>query len=371
MKKLFSLCFALASLVLATACGNTNNEPTPPVSDDLIITSAKRYILADGKDAAAFTVMHKGADVTAKSIIYDVTSGSSKPLSSTSFTTSQAGAYTLYAVCDGVISERIVVQGATFFPEMPTDLLPEKFDFVKRVAVSQFTSTGCIWCPLIMKTMHDYKAKAADAAKVIYIGSHYGFRDPFETRKSAEMGDEYGSMSLPYITFGMSKDLSNQSGSNLSVEKMQSIVNRMMDILPNTGVSASIAVKNGKVCVRADVKVRVQGAIKIGAILVEDSLVYTQSNATDLREDYFNTHNYVVRAAYPAVAKQLNENLGGLSPVPAKSKQSFYCEFDIAKAKVAKTENARVIIFTYDATKVECDNIVSVNLDSKLEFEYL
>lgn len=373
MKKLISTTLALLGLALFTSCGdpNKNPEPQPPVNNGLQLVTSERYVKADGAASVKFTVMHNGADVTSTAKIVNYRADGSVTLSTPSFSTKEVGEHQLYAIHDGVSSDKIIVNAMTSFPKLPVDAMPTKYDaFKKRAVASQFTSTGCVYCPRLIKAMHDYKA-TEDADNVVYVGCRFGFRDPFETEKAVEMAQAYGSMSLPFITFGMSKKSENQSKGISTADEIRFIVDKMLGIDAASAIAVATEVVSGKVCVSAEVKIAKQGNYMIGAMLVEDSLFAKQDNATGLKEDYFDTHNYALRAAAPSKKGVLNEQLGGKSLIKAQTKEIFCCEFDVAKSKVAKIENTRVIVFIYDMATAECDNIVSVKVGEELEYEYL
>ncbi|MBR0336373.1 MAG: Omp28-related outer membrane protein, partial [Alistipes sp.] len=128
--------------------------------------------------------------------------------------------------------------------------------------------------------------------------------------------------------------------------------------------------KDNMLLVRTSVKVNQDGEYFVGAWLVESGLYAQQSNYTDLKADYLDIHENVVRIAdsNPSGSNFMGFSLGHI----AKGESSDYL-FVMELDRSWKVENCHLVLFvsTMSQNQQVLTNVVkTTSLTSGVEFEY-
>lgn len=339
------------------ACDDKNKEqPTPPTSNDLTIEASISYILADDTQATNFTVKYKGEDVTAKAKIYNAAGPAA--LTAPSFKTKEVGSYQFYAEYNTESSKKISVAAAN----MPIDANPDKFNFKKRVLLTELTGTWCQYCPYAIKALHDFEAKP-NADDAVIIAAHNS--DALESAKAKQINRHLSPDAYPSIMAEISANRTRFP----EIMPLESLISNSVDSLKvfgaKTGIAVSSKVVNGKICVRTQIKISADGNYGIGVLLLEDNVFAKQKNDTEFKEDYFDYHRHVIRAGAPNAA--LYDPLGTAGATTV-GKHIYYTEFSVDNT--IKTENCRVAVFVYNVTEESSDNAVQVAVGTDFPYSY-
>lgn len=134
-KLLTALTLSAVTLAGGGCSSGSGKNQTPPTASTLSLSSTKTSILANGEDAAQLSVYFSGTqkDVTAEAELF----ANDKPLSTSEFTTTTPGSYTIKATYNGVTSNTITItavsgesaEGITL-KASKTGLYPDGGDFV-------------------------------------------------------------------------------------------------------------------------------------------------------------------------------------------------------------------------------------------------
>lgn len=271
-----------------------NGQQTPDPEDLTLKIVSDRNLVQTNVDVAVLTVTLGDKTLTDGVIIYDG-DNNALDLPDFKFKAEKAGDYVFWASYDTYISEEIIIKAIDVpIPETPADPQPSSTDFKTRVLMTEFTTTGCAYCPNMKILLHNALADEAVADKVVLTACHSGLvnakADPAFIRTSFD--DFCGVTGFPTVNFDMYYSFGNY---NMGTSEMQGMIDKMYST--KTSVASGIAVNSSldgeKLLVKATVKAAADGAYRVGAFLIEDGIYAVQSGGS--AQDWMNTHDGVVR----------------------------------------------------------------------------
>ncbi len=298
MKNLFKFASLLAAAVMLFSCrGNVDDEnPTNqefPAGSKLVITTDKSFIQTFGGDYATISAEIAGTKITEDIIFYDA-DNQVVELDGFKFSATKAGEYQLWANYGTYNSEKITIKAVDVeIPATPIDPNPSSTSFKARTLLTEFTTTGCTYCPNMKLLLHNVMADAATADKLVFTACHPGLvggvKDPAFIK--TDFDTFCGSQGYPYVIFDM---YYNDINYLTPVNTVQSLIDELCS--SKEDVAAGIAVNSSVVDDQAVIKVTVKSAetntYRVGAFLLEDGIYGKQSSAT---EDWMHNHDSVIR----------------------------------------------------------------------------
>lgn len=189
-------------------------------------------------------------------------------------------------------------------PERIADPQPENLSFVKRAFFTQFTGTGCSFCPFISTALHAMKDDPAMADKFINAAAHtYSTSSDLTPPQHSDIADRFDVSSFPFIIGDMKFRTSNMGSWALNKANLENYVNQSIAEGAKAGISASINGDGNTLVIRATVKAAVNGKFRLGAWLVEDNIYSPQASGMSapypdgMVANDLNYHNNVLRIA--------------------------------------------------------------------------
>lgn len=196
----------VAAVALAASCTKPDDGQN---GGTLSIKADRQEILADGQDAAVITVEYDGRQVTEGVSFYDQ-SNIPVPVKSMRFTTKTEGEHKFFATYNGVKSNTLAIKAVDFIaPAVPADPDPFGTSFRKRVLLTQFTSTGCTFCPSVVSLLRDLSKDAGYKDKFV-LGASHADMDGYQNGDDPASYPGYPALCLPSI-YGASLPLSQIS----------------------------------------------------------------------------------------------------------------------------------------------------------------
>ncbi len=278
-------------------------------------------------------------------------------------------------------------------PERIADPQPENLSFVKRAFFTQFTGTGCSYCPFISAALHDMKHDPAVADKFINAAAHtYNTNSDLAPLENKDIADRFGISGYPAIIGDMKFRTSNVGNWVLNRVNLEDYVNKSVAEGAKAGISASVSAGDGNtIVVRATVKAAVNGNYRVGGWLVEDNVYGPQSSGLSapypesMTANDFNYHNNVLRIAdsNPEMS-YTGHNLGYLNAGDMVD-YVFVMNLKNDAAEAGKSneemnhkthwvkENCRLVFFVTTDSNIGyyVTNVVTNNsLTENIEFEY-
>lgn len=312
MKRFFNYASLLMAAVVLFSCQGTvdpdqiepNPDPNPekptpekpkPEPEDLELKLiASRNLVQVNVDEVILTVYLGDEVITDDVTFYD---GNFKVLNIPNFRyiAPKAGDQVIWASYGTYNSDEILIKAIDIpIPETPEDPQPESTDFKARVLMTEFTTTGCAYCPNMKILLHNALSDESVADKVVLTACHSGLingkADPAFVKTTF---DDFCNVSgFPNVNFDMYYSFGNYT---VGASEMRQLINNMYSVKADVaaGIAVNSALYDESLVAKVTVKAAVDAEYRIGAFLLEDGIYGVQSGGS--AEDWMNTHDGVIR----------------------------------------------------------------------------
>lgn len=312
MKRFFNYASLLMAAVVLFSCQGTvdpdqiepNPDPNPekptpekpkPEPEDLELKlTASRNLVQVNVDEVILTVYLGDEVITDDVTFYD---GHFKVLNIPNFRyiAPKAGDQVIWASYGTYNSDEILIKAIDIpIPETPEDPQPESTDFKARVLMTEFTTTGCAYCPNMKILLHNALSDENVADKVVLTACHSGLingkADPAFVKTTF---DDFCNVSgFPNVNFDMYYSFGNYT---VGASEMRQLINDMYSVKADVaaGIAVNSALYDESLVAKVTVKAAVDAEYRIGAFLLEDGIYGVQSGGS--AEDWMNTHDGVIR----------------------------------------------------------------------------
>jgi hypothetical protein len=380
------------ALLLVGALSFVGCEPVDNNGNDgkksLILVADKTTIYDNGIDGATFTLYYDGMILTEG---YDLYIGEGDEMvAGNKFTSTKQGTFEIWAAYGAAISNTVninVVATPPPAPAAPEDNNPSKTNFVRRTLLTQFTGTGCGYCPLMMNALHQILTSSVYGDKVVVAAAHlYNESDPSYLLEAQTLDNALGVNSYPSVF----SDLDKNGFGDATFAALKTCVDKAQARVAVKGgiaVSSKYYADEEYIVINASVKAAEATEFRVGAWLLEDNIYGKQSvyadpykNTGELIQPLdgvnFNYHNNTIRLAD---SKASNTDFSGYSLGVIEAGKTASREFAFklkANGNGSKTawnhDNLRVIVFisTKEGNKWLVNNVVKCPKDGSVAFEY-
>lgn len=294
MKNIFKYASLLAAAVMLAACQGTVDPNGQNGSDgDLKITSDKNILQAK-VDKARITVTLGGEVITEDVTFFD---GDDKVIEMDGFdyVAPEAGDHVIWASYGTYISEEITIRAIDIpIPSTPADPDPSSTSFKARILMTEFTTTGCGYCPNMKKLLHEVFEDQSVADKVVLTSCHSDLvndkADPAYVK--TKFDDFCGSTGFPCVNIDMYYMFIKYNESAAAVKSLLNTMHSGKEAAA-AGIAVNSSVADGDLVAKVTIKAAQDGAYRIGALLLEDGIYGIQSGGS--AESWMNTHDGVIR----------------------------------------------------------------------------
>ncbi len=256
-------------------------------------------------------------------------------------------------------------------PARPVDPQPANTDFVHRTMFTQLTGTWCGWCPNMIEAFHIMFEDEQYKDKFVHTAVHGG--DEF--RLTLPNGRDLASIlntsgGYPYTIANLAYGLNTNNSVEGNIGAIMGSIENTLKTPAYAGIAVRTELKDNILLVRASVKAAQDGEYSVGAWLVESGIYAAQSNYTDIKEDYIDIHENVVRIAdsNPEGNNLFGHPMGFIS----KGDSADYL-FIMDVDPSWNVENCHLVLFasTIQHNQYTMTNAVkTTSLTSGVEFEY-
>ncbi len=379
MKTLKTLVLLLVGALAFIGCDPVDNGGNES-KKGLILVADKTTIYDNGIDAATFTLYYDGLILTEGYELY-IGEGA-EMVTGNKFTSTTQGTFEIWASYGTLISNTVninVVATPPPAPAAPEDTNPSKTNFVRRMLLTQFTGTGCGYCPYMINALYQVANDATLSNKVVFSAAHlFNENDPAYLYESATLDNAMGIKSYPSLVIDLNK---STKGIQPEFTDVSNAINTAMNRVAVKGgiaVSSEYHAEEEYIVLNATVKAKETTEFRIGAWLLEDGIKANQGNngITALPGVDFNTHNNCIRLAN---SKASNTDFSGYSLGVIEAGKTASREFAFklkANGNGSATKwnhnNLKVIVFisTNENGKWYVNNVVSCPKDGSVDFEY-
>lgn len=356
----------IAAVAMAVSCGNPDDNGPVSGNGTLTIEADKLEVVADGEDFAEITVKYDGVAVTEDVDFYDASSNVPVKVRSNHFTTKTVGQHSIYAIYNNVKSNVLKFTAVEYMaPPVPDDPDLQNTAFRKRVLLTQFTSTGCTFCPRMTKILRELAKDAEYKERFVLAASHADMNgyangdDPASFSGVGGFMNAFGISGFPTLIADFDDMMPSYDYSDLKalVDKCYA------DGSSLAGVAANSEVQDNVLVLRAAVKVSESGKYRIGAWLLEDGICGKQTSAPD---ESYNTHDNCIRIL-DAESHYMGYDLGTIAA--GKSAEHV---FTMKLDKEWNVENCKLLLYVTSAagTAQMVNNAVIVPIGTPVTYEY-
>ena len=367
MKNIFKIASLLAAAVMLFACEESNSDQGGTATGEFRFYADKDVIQSNGQDAAVLRVMVGDKDVTAEAVIYDE-NNVEQTLKDGVFTATADGEYHFWATYgtyssynknadnNGLITIKAISKAV---PEVATDPNPSSTSFVHRAFLTQYTGTGCGYCPYMIKIIRELMADKTIPDKAVLAAVHsYSNADPAYI--AAPKVSNY-----PFMHVNLSDSFTHSAGS----APLYTLVNGCVASDAKAGISVNPKLyEDGTLVVKVSVKAAVDGTFRVGAWLLEDGIYGQQSDYDGIGDSSYNTHENCVRL----IDSRYDGSWAGKFLGAVKAGETAEKTFLMEVKNKWKKENLHlaIIVSSEEKNGVVVCNAVDVPIDAPTPFDY-
>ncbi|MBQ2026652.1 MAG: Omp28-related outer membrane protein [Alistipes sp.] len=354
----------------------------------LILVADKTTIYDNGIDGATFTLYYDGLMLEQGFDLY-IGEGA-EMVAGNKFVSTTQGTFEIWAAYGAAISNTVninVIATPPPAPAAPEDTNPSKTNFVRRNLLTQFTGTGCGYCPLMMNALHQVLTDANYGNKVVVAAAHlYNESDPCWLTEAQTLDNAMSVTGYPSLY----ADLNKSAYGDATFASLKSCIDKAQSRVSVKGgiaVSSKYYAEENYIVLNATVKAKETTEFRVGAWLLEDNIYGKQSVYPNPYSDTgeliqpldgvdFNNHNNAIRLAD---SKASNTDFSGYSLGTIEAGKTASREFAFKlkdNGTGSKTkwnhDNLRVIVFisTKEGSKWYVNNVVKCPKDGSVDFEY-
>ena len=380
MKKILSFASLLAAAVMLISCEETQSD-TPINATGISLKCDKDVIKCDGSDYSALEVVTDDGTVIKEGVTFFDAEMNEVSIPDFKFQTNKEGTYTLWAAYKTFNSAQITIKAIKAdVPATVADPNPSSTSFVRRIFISQFTGTGCGYCPSMVYSLRSVLEEDNFKNKTVLAASHsYNTNDPAYI--STPNAGNFGGTGYPYLAVDMAVGYADYT----STSKLAATLQGRYDAeSAKVGISANpkfakavLPNANGTyedyLIVRVAVKAAEEGEYTVGAWLLEDNIYGVQDDYKGIKKldkdhDY-DTHNNCIRVAdSKSGSSWAGHELGKIEAGKTATKT-----FLLRVKSSWKLENMHMAIFVgakNEKGAYVINNVVDCPVDSATAFEY-
>ena len=293
MKSIIKYASLLSAAVMLISCHGQSGDSGSTGDKKLEITSDKTFVQTFGGDYATITVTLDGKVLTEGVTFFD-SKNNPIEIADGKFSTSVVGEHSIWANYQTYNTDLITIRAVDVeIPETPVDPKPESTSFKTRVLLTEFTTTGCAYCPKMKELLHNVVSDKTAADNLVEVACHSSLvnnvSDPAYVR--AEGYEQFSGLTgMPYVLLDNWDGSVNYTWESASVKEL---LTKMIEAKGNgTGIAVNSSIKDNKLVAKVTVKPSVTNQYRIGAFLLEDGIYGKQSSAT---AEWMHTHDNVIR----------------------------------------------------------------------------
>ena len=343
-----------------------NPDPDPdPGTGTLSISVSSTVIQSDGTDVAQIEVRFNDTVVTEGVDIYDAKTNKILDLPSMRFTTTTPGTYSFWAAYRTEHTAAISIEAVDMeIPARAEDAQPANTAFVRRVLLTQFTGTGCGYCPFMVNLLRTVLAEPAYSSSVVLAAAHLYNREDPAYLSTAHLNQAMGVFDFPAVVVDMQTRFDNYNLQSVLEKTLSSAIARTT---AKAGISVSSELSGNTLVVRVSVKAAETGEYRVGAWLLEDGIYAVQTN--NGADGEFNTHDNCIRIADSRVT---STNYTGISlGTVEKGKIADHLFVMTLDSKWVQS-NCRLVVFvsSLESSSFYVNNVIKAPLTGQVAFEY-
>lgn len=347
MKKYSLLAASLfLGVLFLTSCTKTESDFTTAIPESITINASTLNAAAGTVVNFTVTSSSNNADVTNQSKLYV----NGTLITGSSYTFSTEGTYAVYAE-KGTKNSNIITINVT---QVSTGT-----GFVSKVLVEEYSGTWCGNCPRILYAV-DLVHQRTD--KAIVVSTHLFNSDPYITTQGNTLASNQGVTGVP--TGNINRTI---SWTGPQYENVNQVINQIQ-ASSNAGLAISSTVNgnNLSASIKVGYKQAMSGNAKLTVYLVEDKLLFTQTNySSNLYGGQASISNFEYNGVIRAVVSSLT---GDEIANAGTSNEKTYSL--VLPGNISNIGNTRLVAFVTNASGTVV-NVQEAKVGAAKDFERL
>ena len=346
MKEKLNLILVVSLLFVIVGCTKTEDEVDEQVVSNIVLSINKVNINV-GETLAFNVTSNFGSNLSSESNLLV----NNQPVSGNSFTFSQVGSYTVYAIYNSFISNVITITVS----EEPQN---SELKFVNRVLVEEYSGTWCGNCPRILYGTELLKQQTD---KAITVQIHLFGNDPFITSQGNSLASLQNVGSVP--TGKINRTL------NWSGPQYQNISQVVSEIKPNSNVGLAInaTLSSNQLSVAVKMGFAENMNTKLVVYLVEDNLFHTQANYSS---NLYGGLSSIPNFKYDGVLRSVVSAIAGDEITVSGNEVDKNYTLSLPSS-INNTANVKVVAFLINTTSGNVLNVREAKIGQPQELEML
>lgn len=362
MKRIINMILmTVAAITAATSCGIDNNGPENTATD-LTISVDTPVIRSDGKSAAKITVKLGDEVVTDGVTLYDAANDSPADIPGMTFTTTEPGIHSFWATYKTFHTKPVSITAITSpIPELPADSKPAATDFARKVFITQFTGTGCQFCPNMISLLEKFAEN--NEGKFVLAACHtFNNTDPAFIDEPIDNAMAISGYPNVVLDLDKSRKFADYTKPARFAEMFE---DEYADGKSDTGISVASVLDGNNLVVKAKMKVAKDGKYRLAAWLLEDGIEAKQSGSSNP----VDIHDNCVRLI---MGKNSASDFTG-SRYMLEAGESVEEFFLMTLDSKWKSENCHIVVFacTENGLTYTVNNVVDCPAGSNVAFSYI
>lgn len=359
---------------------NDPDSPQLPTSGELILTTDKDEIEANGSDFAQLIVTMDGVEIPANMYqVYENIDGKSvrvEDCTDGKYKSNKLGPHKIkvyYTKQSNEIEIRVKKPSGNSGGDTPGPVDPDgdKLNFKRRVLMIQFTGTKCGYCPYMINMLTEMMADPSVKENAILVAAHQ-FNDDDPAFLEQALYYALGVSGFPMLNFDMYANSQQYNSVSYNIDVLNKCLSRVA-VRGGIAANASYNSDTKQVTIAAQVKAAEESEFRIGALLIEDKIIGTQVNngaPGNWRDFEHNNSIRYIDGQYKAY-DYTGHDLG----VIAKGGTANYT-FTIDVKSGWKAENCRLVLYITTPEKMNSsrkfyvNNAITLPLTGEKGYEY-
>lgn len=357
----------LMSALMLISCGSGDDAD---MNAEFYVTLDKNVIQSNGTDVVKLTATLGGKDVTSGTSFFLSEGASATPIEGNVFSTDETGEYSIIASYQTFYTQDPVVVTAIDMPvpQAAADENPSGTSFVHRAFLTQYTGTGCGYCPGMIRAIRSaFEDEETKEMAVLAAVHSYGAGDPAYIAGPR-------ATSYPYLEIDMAQGFTYDMDPYADGGVLKKALQERTSTPAKVGISANPSYKDGMLVVTVAVKAAEAGDYSLGVWFLQDNVYGQQKDEIGFTagDSSYSYHDNCVRRAD---SRYLN-TYAGYPLGTVKAGETVERTFVLTvKENAWKLKDMDNIHFAAFVTKpvgkgYEVVNVVDCDYDEPTPFEY-
>ena len=285
----FASLLLMPAVMLISSCEKTGDDTS--MDSRFVVSADKNVIQCDGTDAATFTAVVDGKDVTAETTFY--IKDTMTPLNGNKLTADKEGVYNVIGMYGTFYTEEPISVTAVNMavPAAAADPAASNTSFVHRAFLNQYTGTGCGYCPGMIRALRAAFADEETKNMAVHAAVHsYNAGDPAYITAPKANG-------YPYLEIDMALSFSYDLDPEGKAGVLKKALSERVSAPAKVGISANPVLNDDVLVVTVEVKAAETDEYYLGVWFMQDNVYGQQTDYLGIADNTYNYHENCVRKA--------------------------------------------------------------------------